>query len=317
MPIIRKKLAPEDVYPANIRYNEETDTVQSLVNGSWVDNPAADPRNQTTLPARITSSTECDAAQSVVDAMRSTLTETITAIDNGTTFFGLASLILALFSFGAFGVLIALAIGLAKLMLLAGKTALDAALTTTAYDTFLCILYCQFQPDGRLQPGTLETVQSDINDQIGGLGALVLNAMLGLAGEGGINNLAALGTSEGDCVDCDNCDSVCDASAQPDYFTYGNVLSVTGRKVRVQAVLYTPGSGSPFWLVQWGNYGEIGDRCCYLNSLTLISGTFTGNSERTDCAGNVHAQYPVALENTAFSLYPTDAAVFDLEFPRP
>lgn len=317
MPVIRKKLEPGQVYPTNIRYDEDTDTVQSLINGSWVDNPAADPRNQTLFPPRITTSTECDAAQSVVDAMKATLSSSIAAIDGGSTFFAIASLILSLFSFGVFGVLIALAIGLAKLMLLAGKSALDAALTDAAYDTFLCILYCQFTPEGVLQPGTLETVQSDITDQIGGLGAVVLNAMLGLAGEAGINNLAAIGTSTGDCTDCTGCDTLCDASVQPDYFTYGTVISVTAKKVRVQAVLYTPPVGSPFWLVQWGNYGVIGDRCCRLQSLTVISGSFTGNSERTDCSGNVTNVYPVNQENTAFSLYPTDAAIFDLEFPRP
>jgi len=54
----------------------------------------------------------------------------------------------------------------------------------------------------RLDSAALDQVKSDVNDQIGGLGAVILNSMLTLAGEGGVNNLAALGTSTGDCDDC-------------------------------------------------------------------------------------------------------------------
>lgn len=202
MPIIRRKLEPATVYPTDLRYNIDTDTVQSKVNGSWVDNPAADPRRQTTLPPRITSNPACDAAQSVTDALKNQLDATIEAIDNSSTAFTIAGLILSLFSFGVFAVFIDLALFIVDQMVAAGASALRAALTGATYDTLTCILFCEFGTDGRLKAGGLDTAMSEITGQIGGLAATVLNAMLRLAGEGGVNNLASLGTSTGSCSDC-------------------------------------------------------------------------------------------------------------------
>lgn len=202
MPIVRKKLAPGDVYPTNLRYNEATDTVQSLVNGDWVDNPDADPRNQTTLPPRLTANTRCDAAESVKDALKGQIDAVIVAIDNASTAFTIAGIILSIFSFGVFAVLISLVLTIADAMIAAGSSAIEAALTESTYHTFTCILFCQFENNGRLREGGLANAQGEITDQIGGLGATVLNAMLQLAGEGGVNNLASLGTSTGNCSDC-------------------------------------------------------------------------------------------------------------------
>jgi len=208
MPIIRKKLIPDEVYPSDIRYDEDTDTVQSNVNGDWVDNPEADPRKQTTFPPRITSNPACDAAQSVSDALKNQLDQTIEAVNNSATAFTIAGLILGLFTFGVFEIFIALALAAANAMIDAGSTALEAALTPTAYETLTCILFCHMNSQGRVKPGEFPAIQSDVNDQIGGLGATILNAMLSLAGEGGVNNLASLGASTGDCsgCGCNTCD---------------------------------------------------------------------------------------------------------------
>lgn len=203
MPIIRKKLEPGSVYPTNIRYNEGTDTVQSLVNGEWVDNPLADPRNQTTLPPRLTADPDCDAAQSVVDALKAQIDATITAIDNGSTAFTIAGLILGLFSFGVFAVFISIALTIADAMIGAGASALTAALTEPVYEQLVCIIKCHMTDEGRLDENGLEAIISDVNGEIGGLAAVTINAMLTLAGEGGVNNLASIGTSTGDCSECD------------------------------------------------------------------------------------------------------------------
>jgi len=203
MPIIRKQLIPSQVYPEDLRYNETTGTIQSLVNGEWVDNPDADPRNQTTFPARTTANTACDAAESVKDAFKTQIDGVLAAIDGAQSAFTIAGIILSLFTFGVFGVFIALALFLAHAMLDAGTIAIAAALTPAVYHTFMCILDCQFDPlTGRLIPGSMGAIQASVTDQIGGIGAVILNQMLNLAGEGGVNNLAALGTSTGDCDDC-------------------------------------------------------------------------------------------------------------------
>jgi hypothetical protein len=202
MPIIRRKLDPNTVYPEGIRYNPDTDTVQSNIGGTWVDNPAADPRKQTTFPPRITSSPACDAGRSVADALKNQINGIIDAIANAKTAFTIAGIILSLFTFGVFGIFISIALGIADAMIGAGSTALLAALPDSVFDTLACILYCQFNSGGRLKAGGLAQAMSDVNDQIGGLGATIINAMLSLAGEGGVNNLASLGTSTGDCSEC-------------------------------------------------------------------------------------------------------------------
>jgi hypothetical protein len=234
MPIIRRKLDANTVYPDNIRYDPDTDVVQSLVNGSWVDNPDADPRLQTTIPARLTSDTRCDAARSVADALKAQIDQTIEAVNNAKTAFTIAGLILGLFTFGVFDIFIAIALGIANAMIDAGGTALAAALSPSTYDTLTDILFCHFTDAGRLEDGGLEAAQSDVSDMIGGLGATILNAMLSLAGEGGVNNLAALGTSTGDCSDADcGCGDETVATTLDVYF--GTVISRTDCQVVVES----------------------------------------------------------------------------------
>lgn len=202
MPIIRRRLDVNTVYPADIRYNEDTDTVQSNVNGDWVDNPEADPRTKTSFPPRLTADPACDAAQSVTDALHGQIDQILEAIDNASTLFAIAGIILSIFTFGVYAIFVSLGIGIADQMVGFGSTAIEAALTEPVYETFRCILFCHMNSSGRLRPGQLSAVMTDITDQIGGIGATILNAMLALAGEGGINNLASLGTSTGDCSEC-------------------------------------------------------------------------------------------------------------------
>lgn len=286
MPIIRRKLDVNTVYPANLRYNPDTDTVQSLVNGDWVDSPQSDPRTQTTLPARITSNPACDAAQSVSDALRNQIDQIVEAINNAKTAFTIAGIILSLFTLGAFAIFVTIALTIANAMIDAGGTALEAALTPTVFDTLTCILYCQFGSNGRLKPGGLAQAMSDVNNQIGGLGATILNAMLALAGDGGINNLAAQGTATGSCDDCD-CGIDCGSA---DLVTFGTVLDEyveDGRRVlRVESV-YIPVPG--FWDVSIGNYGEGAGAypCCHIYAWVKYSGADIITTGYTTCPGAV------------------------------
>lgn len=207
MPIIRRKLAASDVYPDDIRYNEMTGTVQRNVNGVWEDAPESDPRQQTTLPPRLTADTRCDAAASVADALANQISEILTAIDNAGTAFTIAGIILSLLSFGVFAIFVSIALAIADAMLGYGTAAIEAALPPSAFDALKCILECHMDGQGRLKEGELPAVQSEVTTQIGGIGASIINSMLSLAGEGGINNLASLGTSTGDCSAC-GCEDV-------------------------------------------------------------------------------------------------------------
>jgi len=243
MPIIRKKLASSAVYPDDLRYNPDTDTVQSFVNGSWVDNPEADPRTQTTFPPRITSSPACDAAESVKDAIKGQIDQIVTAISNAATLFTIAGLILGLFTFGVFTIFIDIALGIGDSMITAGSSAIAAALTDPVWHTFACILNCHMNASGRLNPGELGAVVSDIDSQIGGLAATILDAMVNLAGEGGINNLAALGTSTGDCSDC-GC--ACDEASTGSNAGGGGTVTYLGDNYYSLVSAATSFSGHPF-----------------------------------------------------------------------
>ena len=269
MPIIRKRLAPTEVYPEDIRYDAETDIVQSFVNGSWMDNPDADPRTQTTFPPRLTSDPACDAAQSVGDAIKGQVNGVLDAIDAAATVFTIASIILSIFTFGVYAIFITLAIGIGNQMLTAGTTAIAAALTDPVYHTLVCILRCHMDANGRLNPGELPVVESEVESQIGGLGADILNAMLSLAGEGGINNLASLGEATGDCADC-GCTEPC-ATATTMGFEYGQnieysvdtgsgVTTITGSSELV-AGLYNS--------VRWGFYATSAPDGCHFAEIIV------------------------------------------------
>lgn len=270
MPIIRKQLKPSDVYPTDIRYNTSTGHVQSLINGTWTDNPEADPRNQTTFPPRATADTTCDAAQSVADAFKNQIDGVLTAIAGSQTAFTIAGIILSLFTFGVFGIFISLALFLAHTMLDAGSGAINAALTTTVYHTFMCILDCRMDADGRIPAGSMGAVQSDVSTQIGGLGADILNAMLSLAGEGGVNNLAALGTSTGDCSDC-GCGSCGDDWVAPAGGYLAPTFGTDGGGFYVQAVANNFGGG--FFAAAAKSPDDVA--CCTINHVDIVSGTAT------------------------------------------
>lgn len=209
MPIIRKKLAPSDVYPDDLRYNEATDTVQTNVNGEWKDSPENDPRHQTTIPPRITADTACDAAQSIVGALKGQIAGVTDAIDNASTLFTIAGIILSIFTFGTFGVFISLALAAADAMVGYGSAAIEAALTEPVWEQLRCILYCAMDSNGRLAASDLAEVQAQVSSDIGGLAATIINQMLSLAGEGGVNNLGAVGEATGDCSSCACVDEWC------------------------------------------------------------------------------------------------------------
>lgn len=278
MPIIRRRLNPNDVYPDDIRYNPGTDSIESLVNGDWVENPLADPRHQTTLPPRLTSDPACDAAQSVVDALEGQISDILVAIDNAGTAFTIAGLILGLLAFGPFGVFIGIALAIADAMLDAGTVSLEAALTSGVYEQFMCIIYCQMDNQGRITAGGLANIQTQTNDQIGGLGALILNSMVALAGEGGVNNLASLGTSTGDCGECECLEPCADAAD----FSAGTVNSVVDNgDGTVTFNVSSVDNGGGVQYIAWGNRTDPDSPCCVYIFQDAAEGTSLGSATQS------------------------------------
>jgi len=265
MPIIRRRLDPATVYPTDIRYDPDTDKVQRKINGDWVDAPESDPRHATTLPPRLTSDPACDAARSVADALKGQIDQILTAIDNSGTAFTVAGIILSVFSFGVFAVFVSIALTIANAMLDAGTSALSAALTPTVFDQLTCILSCHMNSQGRITADGIAAAESDVTGQIGGLGATILNAMLSLAGEGGVNNLGAIGTSTGDCSGCE-----CSWCYTFDFETTDGGFNLTADAFGI----YSAGDG---WKTQFG-VGTDGNGYVILQ----LARAFVGNIKSVD-----------------------------------
>lgn len=296
MPVVRRKLQPSDVYPDDIRYNADTDHVQRLVNGDWVDSPESDPRTHTTLPPRSTSDPACDAAQSVTDAIKGQIDSILTAIDNAQTAFTIAGLVLGLFTFGVFEIFIAIALGIANAMLDAGTATLEAALTDPVYHTLMCILFCHMDGSGRLIEGSLTDVLLQVDDQIGGVGAATLYAFLQLAGEGGINNLASLGLATGDCDDC-GCAEPCSSA---DSFYAGTVNSILDNgdgTITFNVSSIDNGAGTQF--IGWGDRSNPDSPCCVFGGLSDSSGLGTIGGAVQECSTSTE----IGVQPTVDSCY--------------
>lgn len=287
MPVIRKKLSPDEVYPSTIRYNPDTDQVESLIDGVWTPNPAVDPRINTLFPPRITSDSRCDAAASVSAAFQGQIGEIITAIDNAATAFTIAGLILGLLSFGVFAIFISIALAIADAMIGAGSSALTAALTPAVWEQFTCILYCNMDGNGRLVPGGWEQVQLDVASQIGGLAGTTLNAFVALAGEAGINNLASQGTSTGSCSGCTDCDCL-----HPFDVMIGDFIDIgddgTGHYIQLTAVASGHNGIPAFWAVVGGE-----DFCCTYVTFAVTAGAITSGG-LLNCSGSPSGAGPVS-----------------------
>jgi len=157
----------------------------------------------------------------------------------------------------------------------AGSTALNAALTPTVYHALVCILTCNMTSSGRLVADSLPLVESDVNDQIGGLAATTLNAMLSLAGEGGINNLASLGTSTGDCSDCSCAEPCPDA----DSFSAATVNSITDNgDGTITFNVSSVDNGAGVQYVAWGNRTDPDSPCCTFDGQDFAEGTALGSA---------------------------------------
>lgn len=205
MDIIRKELTTNELYPANLRYDDVTGVVQFTPDGgtTWIDSPQSDPRNNSGVPAG--DGSRCDAAARMVALMKDTVDLTAARISQGYTAVGIAGALGVLWALvGFFAALVFGAIVVVVGALVAiGATTLLAAMTTTVYDQLRCILYKYLSTDGQLTAGTLAQVRSEVNSVIGGTAATIINYLFDMLGFGGLNNAAAMRSETGDCSTCD------------------------------------------------------------------------------------------------------------------
>lgn len=240
--VIRDELNPNDVSPSNRRYIAETDQVQVQgADGSWGDNPGADPRSSPAYqyPPIDADDPRCQAAANMSRWINNLIDQVLTVIAECNDAAGLLTILTGvLLELGPFGILIDLILALAFVLFSAGATAISAAFTNDVYDQLTCIFYCNIGTDGTVTAEQLATIQSQIDSMIGGLVGTVLDAMLFLMGNVGLTNAGTIGSAPADCSDCGcawvSVDSFCDSTVGDWTRVYG-VLTADGLEMETDA----------------------------------------------------------------------------------
>lgn len=209
MEIVRKLLSALEGSPPNTRYNPDTDTVETSVDGgaTWTPNPGADPRVNPAylLPPNTAPDPRCAAADGMVEYVR----QVVNAGIDGTTIAGVGNLLLAailiFLPVSWFFALIALA---AEAIITIGGAALSFSFTEGVYDQLRCIFVEHVDADGRLDAAALTAVQSDVD----AIGDVTVSAVFGLimqmAGHVGLSNAGAkYANPEAECA-CGWCEVV-------------------------------------------------------------------------------------------------------------
>lgn len=195
------------------RYDDATDTVQTSDDGgaTWADNPGADPRNNTLLPPLTTSDPQCDSAATMTAALKAMIDQQIAFLNTGATALQIIGGVLSLLSLlGLFGIFASIVADLAAAVVTLGASGMSSAFPSTVWDTLLCIIECLLATDGTLSDSSLALLKSQVDSDIGGSAATIVQFMLLIMGTAGLNDARLItgGAVTGDCSGCSACDWV-------------------------------------------------------------------------------------------------------------
>jgi len=204
MKFVRRKLSEDAVQPANTRWDETCDCVETRASAAspWIDTPAADPRHADSfrLPAREGGTAKCDAAEAMTQHFKASVDAFLTSanillfVNAIIAIVGVFFAPIALFSKAIFI--------LFEALLTIGTTVVDEAMTEEVYEQIKCILFNNIGEDGQMSAAQLATIQSQIDSEIGGTPNLVFDLFAGLWGEVQWSNAGATGEYTGDCEEC-------------------------------------------------------------------------------------------------------------------
>jgi len=207
MDIIRKELAVSDLLPAFIRWNDDTDTVQTSPDGgvTWVDSPQSDPRNTNSFPPLTGGTARCDAAE----RMTAQIQEMVTVIDNNLQALAgaaeMAALLILIMAFIPLVLVLVAILTAAMVQFVAiGYADFHNAFTGFDWTAFKCKLYTLCDTQGRLNATTLSILQTWISQTYGSPLDTILNALISVLGFGGLNDAAATRSENGSCGSCSN-----------------------------------------------------------------------------------------------------------------
>lgn len=201
MEIVRLNLNEDAVSPSGVEYR---DGEMQIWNGvEWVSAPDFDPRSapQFRLPALV-GDHKCDAAARMVAQIEAQVDEAVQWQGNASV----ATAFLLSLGFITVGVstLFALFILIADTLLTIGYVAIVAAMTSGVYAELRCILLTVLDTNGQLQNSELPQLRAAVDQEIGGVAAVVLNLMFDAFGAVQLSNAAVVRTETGTC-DCTTC----------------------------------------------------------------------------------------------------------------
>lgn len=204
MMVIRKQLSADEV--SDPRFRIVDGVVEQTTNGiDWFPSPANDVRHADAwrLPPVVADDPSCQAAANMSRFVQEWLEELLPILSIAGSGWALLSTIILLFLvLGPFA-LVVIMLDVAATLLGIGATAIGSAFTADVFDILTCIFKCNIGDDGQVSADQLEAINADVDDQIGGVAAVVLHLIFELVGEVGVSNWGAMGDAPADCDECD------------------------------------------------------------------------------------------------------------------
>jgi len=207
MDIVRKLLSELNLNPPGVRYDLDTDTVQTLIDGTWVNTPELDPRTAISglyPPLGTGDTARCNAAAGMVAKIKSIVDYRIAVADQTLLVSGIVAILMLFFA--PLGLLVELVWALAELMLAISAIDMADAFTSTFYDDLTCYFFCELDNSGRLRDGALDRIFAKVNDNYPGDAYDVFTNIVAVLGYIGLDNAGATSEETGDCGDCTDCD---------------------------------------------------------------------------------------------------------------
>lgn len=205
MEIVRKYLSEDEGAIPNTRYNPDTDTVETSVNGTdWVENEAADPRSNPAYMLDPGSNVRCGAA----DGMRIQIAEwALTASAYGFSV-GLANALLtsAIALLPGIGWMFLVFWGVANAAVAIGGATIGGAFTESVLRQIKCILLTCLEPDGTITEAGLARARAGVAQQINdAVVTACFDLMITSWGYVGFSNAGIKYYNAGADCECDEC----------------------------------------------------------------------------------------------------------------
>jgi len=207
--VIRKELSPDEVTPANIRYNDATDAVQQSSDGgtTWNDAPGLDPRSADSfrVPDNSTGAPQCNACANMVAYLQSLVALDISNAEMVGIVAGFVTVLLP--EIPVIGWIIDAVILAAETIIALGATAISSAFTSDVYDALLCTFVAHTDAEGQMSDAQNVAF---INEVFAAYSSTVYDVVLAhnlTLGAVGWSNAGALGEITD--ADCSACSSWC------------------------------------------------------------------------------------------------------------